>query len=34
MQIDENFQSTKKIENFRIEKINKIINNKRRDYFY
>ena len=34
MQIDENSQSTKKIENSRIEKINKNINNERRDYIH
>ena len=34
MRIDENFQSTKKIENSRIEKINENVNNERRDYFY
>ena len=34
MQINENSQSTKKIENSRIEKINENVNNERRDYIY
>ena len=34
MQIDENSQSTKKIENFRIGKVNKNVNNEKRDDFH
>ena len=32
--INENFQSTEKIENFRIEKVNENVNNEKRDDFY
>ena len=34
MRVDENSQSAEKIENSRIKKINKNVNNEKRDYFH